>query len=322
MMLTSTIDARILIAEYSLGLLDNRGISQAHTLLGQQEHANAALEWESRLLELVDLLPPIAPPASLLRDVQSKLGHRPAPVDPLRSVPVHVAPVTSVPSHHEISTPTLLKRNEAAAPLAPAAAAASVRPVAPVKPMGPVAMPKKVAESTTSRAPPQPTARPRKPLPVGSIWMWRALSIVLGVIVIAYALEPSEPVVPPVTILEVAPTQVAILQAPGQSSTPGWVVTVDPKGNILMDPHVRSDIPAEASAQLWTRNKHAPQPRSLGLIDPNKPVTIPASLMGPIEPDQLFEITQEASEGSPTGSPAGPILFIGRVVVFGASTTP
>lgn len=152
--------------------------------------------------------------------------------------------------------------------------------------------------------------------------MWRALSIVLGVIVIAYALEPSEPVVPPVTILEVAPTQVAILQAPGQSSTPGWVVTVDPKGNILMDPHVRSDIPAEASAQLWTRNKHAPQPRSLGLIDPNKPVTIPASLMGPIEPDQLFEITQEASGGSPTGSPAGPILFIGRVVVFGALTTP
>jgi anti-sigma-K factor RskA len=289
MMFTPAADANILIAEYTLGLLGKQEVTQAHGLLAQEEHAKAALEWEFRLLELVDLLPPIAPPASLLAEMQGKLGHSPSISKPLPSARAHVVPAASVASHHEISTPTLLKRNEAAAPEAPA---------------------------------PRPAAPLAKSKALGNIWLWRAASIVLGAVVIAVALMPSAPVVPPVTILEVAPTQVAILQAPGQSSTPGWIVTVDPKGNVLMDPHVRSDIPAETSAQLWTRNKHSPQPRSLGLIDPNKPVTIPAGLMGPIEPDQLFEITQEVAGGSPTGSPAGPILFIGRVVVFGASTTP
>ncbi|HUH60094.1 MAG TPA: anti-sigma factor [Candidimonas sp.] len=304
MILDPTANANILIAEYTLGLLGKQEVTQAHRLLSQKQHAKAALEWESRLLDLVDLLPPVAPPASLLKEVQGKLGHTPTASKPPPAPPVHVPPAMNAASHHDISTPRLLKRNEAVA-ITPAAATISAAPTA-------------MTATAATTAP--IAAGPTEPKAAGNIWVWRAASIVLGAIVIAFALMPSAPVAPPITIVEVAPTQVAILQAPGQSSTPGWVVTVDPKGNVLMDPHVRSDIPAEASAQLWTRNKHSPQPRSLGLIDPNKPVTIPASLMGPIEPDQLFEITQEASGGSPTGSPGGPILFIGRVVVFGASS--
>ncbi len=170
-----------------------------------------------------------------------------------------------------------------------------------------------------------PRARPKSDSSAaagGNIWAWRIASALFAAIALALAVMPAKPVEPPVTIVQVAPTQAAILQAPGQSSTPGWVVTIDPQRNILMQPQVRSDIAADASVQLWTHNKSLPQPRSLGLIDPNQPVTVPASLMGELAPDQIFEMTLEPAGGSPNGSPTGPILFIGRTVTFGTPPAP
>ncbi len=163
-----------------------------------------------------------------------------------------------------------------------------------------------------------PQARARGQKKPGNIWFWRMASLVFALIALALALIPTEPAPPPITVLQVAPTQAAILQAPGQSSTPGWVVTVDPQRNIVMNPKVRSDIPADASVQLWTHNSGMPAPRSLGLIDPNQPVTVPAALIGDIALDQIFEMTLEPEGGSPIASPSGPVLFIGRIVTFGA----
>src|SRR5690606_2216765 len=77
----------------------------------------------------------------------------------------------------------------------------------------------------------------------GNIWVWRSATLVFGLIALALALIPSEPVKPPVTVVQVAPTQAAILQAPGQSSTPGWIVTIDAQRNVLLNPQVRTDIP-------------------------------------------------------------------------------
>ncbi|NYT78003.1 anti-sigma factor [Alcaligenaceae bacterium] len=152
----------------------------------------------------------------------------------------------------------------------------------------------------------------------GNIWVWRAATAIFAGIALVLAVIPSQPAQPPINIVTVAPTQAAILQAPGQTSTPGWVVTFDPQGNVLMKPQVRSDIPADTSVQLWTRSASMPQARSLGLIDPNLPVTVPASLMGTLGEDQLFEMTLEPQGGSPNASPSGPVLFIGQVITFGA----
>jgi anti-sigma-K factor RskA len=166
---------------------------------------------------------------------------------------------------------------------------------------------------------PTPREEPRQgPRSItGNIWLWRGATLVFGLIAVVLATIPSTPAKPPVTVVEVAPTQAAILQAPGQSSTPGWIVTIDAQRNVLLSPQVRTDIPSDAAVQLWTRSKTMPQPRSLGLIDPNQPVTVPAALMGELSPDQLFEMTQEPAGGSPTASPSGPVLFIGRLVTFG-----
>jgi anti-sigma-K factor RskA len=151
----------------------------------------------------------------------------------------------------------------------------------------------------------------------GNIWLWRGATVLFGLIALALVFMPSTPAKPPVTVVQVAPTQAAIMQAPGQSSTPGWIVTIDSQRNVLLSPQVRTDIPSDSAVQLWTRSKTLPQPRSLGLIDPNQPVTVPAALMGDLSPDQLFEMTQEPAGGSPTASPSGPVLFIGRLVTFG-----
>jgi anti-sigma-K factor RskA len=177
------------------------------------------------------------------------------------------------------------------------------------------------AEKTRNERQKTPASRDAPPKSAkavtGNIWVWRSATLLFGLIALALAFIPSKPVEPPVTIVQVAPTQAAILQAPGQSSTPGWIVTIDAQRNVLLNPQVRTDIPSDAAVQLWTRSKTMPQPRSLGLIDPNQPVTVPAALMGEMSADQLFEMTQEPAGGSPTASPSGPVLFIGRLVTFG-----
>ena len=144
-----------------------------------------------------------------------------------------------------------------------------------------------------------------------SLWFWRALSVILALTALVYTANPK--LIPAPS----GPNRVAILQAPGQTSTPGWIVTVGAQYNLAMEPQVHIDVPPDGSVQLWTRSGNAPQPRSLGIIEPNRPVTVPATSIGEISADQLFEMTLEAKGGSPTGSPTGPILFIGRMVTLG-----
>lgn len=148
-------------------------------------------------------------------------------------------------------------------------------------------------------------------------WLRTALfagSIVALAGLLVWTRTPAEP---PVTIVNVTPVMGAVLQAPGQSSSPGWVVTLDAAGNARMQPLVRTDIPENASVQLWTYTESDTRPRSLGLIDPNLPVAVPATLMGPLNELPFFEMTLEATNGSPTGQPEGPILFMGQTVSFG-----
>lgn len=146
----------------------------------------------------------------------------------------------------------------------------------------------------------------------GNIAFLRVSSLILALATLAYATTTT----PRMTIVDVPPTQIAVLQAPGLTSTPGWVLTIDAQHNMVLKPRVHIDVPAEASVQLWTRNSDTTPPRSLGVIDPNQPVVIPAATIGAISPDQLFEMTLEAQGGSAKGSPSGPILFLGRTIVI------
>lgn len=154
---------------------------------------------------------------------------------------------------------------------------------------------------------------------------WRTIAILLGITVITLGFflvkAWSRPDIPAIQIVQVAPTQAAILQAPGQSSTPGWLVTVDSYGTVRLDPQVKTSLQPDEAVQLWTRTAEGQDNRSLGLLDPNQAVTIPAKLIGVVVPGQIFEMTLEGQQGSTSGKPEGPILFIGQIVTFGAQSS-
>ncbi len=145
--------------------------------------------------------------------------------------------------------------------------------------------------------------------------IWRTLVVLLAIGCTALALKPDPPLI---HITEIAPTHAAVLSAPGTSSTPGWVLTIDTANKVLLTPQVSTEIGGQNAVQLWTQNAQDSSPRSLGLIDANRPVIIKANDIGVVQPSQLFEMTLEAQGGSPTGQPTGPVLFIGRVVLFGS----
>ncbi|WP_017522552.1 anti-sigma factor domain-containing protein [Pusillimonas noertemannii] len=157
-----------------------------------------------------------------------------------------------------------------------------------------------------------------------SLWFWRALSaalaILAGVLVLPKDTFKHDPALsaslqPPSTP---APkiVQIAIMQAPGLSSTPGWVLTVDSRQNLVLAPQVDIVVPESESVYLWTHNEQSPHPRLLGVVDPTRSLTLPMEVTGEIVPGQIFEMTQE-SNVAPPREPDGPILFIGRTVSLG-----
>ncbi|TEA70398.1 hypothetical protein ERE07_20585 [Allopusillimonas ginsengisoli] len=236
-------------------------------------------------------------------------GPSPSTISPIKSDNVRSAPIDRTAERNAVAGSRSVEHtlgSEAGA--APPSVANAIPPKESTPPL-----PDAIPITAPSSLPPAQSRRL-----VNSVWIWRGATVIFAALALALALMPAAPTEPPVTVVKVAPTKAAILQAPGQSSTPAWIVTFDPQGNVLMSPQVRSDIPADASVQLWTYNATLPQPRSMGLIDPNKPITVPATLMGELGDEQYFEMTLEPQGGSPTSSPSGPVLFIGRVVTFGA----
>lgn len=360
----------VMIGEYTLGLLSQHELVQAHTLMQQNDQAaRLALAWEQAWLELVDCLTPTVPAPTSLAHIHHTLGlpppaarrqagntsspaaEAPSTGNASTSAPVNKAerqepsiktstsadqdakteaatrtePRWSVNSSndkaddHTPPFPTLLRADSDPATKA-AAVTAEAAPTAPAK----VADKKKPAKSEPESVPvekkrkPEPVDGERKsrgfamPMPV--LWGGLAAVVILGLVIALLMNMNSEP---PVNVIEMKPRQAAILQAPGQSSTPAWIATVDPQGNVLLVPKVSTEVKATQSVQLWTHTPRGTQVRSLGLIDPNRPITVPAALIGTVEDEQIFEMTLETEGGSNSGAPEGPVLYIGRIVSFG-----
>lgn len=104
-----------------------------------------------------------------------------------------------------------------------------------------------------------------------------------------------------------------VLVAPNNTA-PGWVVQTSGKRTLKLQPLASTDVPQERSLQFWTKADGWTAPLSLGLVQPGQPLEVPLDQLPPLQPNQLFEITLEPYNGSPTGKPTGPILYIGRSV--------
>lgn len=104
-----------------------------------------------------------------------------------------------------------------------------------------------------------------------------------------------------------------VLVAP-QSQAPGWVIQASETNALQLVPLGVVNVPADKTLQFWTKADDWQGPVSLGLIEPGRTRSISLEDLPPLEPNQLFELTLEGPNGSPTGKPTGPIQFIGRAV--------
>lgn len=147
---------------------------------------------------------------------------------------------------------------------------------------------------------------------------WKLFALVNLILILGLLIGYSVPKPPPIEIIQMAPRLGAVLQAPGHSATPGWVLSVDPQDQVLLSPLVPTELRDNEQVHLWTRYPHDSHIRSLGLIDPNQPVTLTPDVIGLVQEGQLFEMTLEQSGRAQTNEPQGPILFMGRVVRLGA----
>jgi anti-sigma-K factor RskA len=106
----------------------------------------------------------------------------------------------------------------------------------------------------------------------------------------------------------------AVLQSPTDKST-GWIVEIDARRSVRLVPVIQGmAAPAGRSLQFWTKPEGAAAPTSLGLVRAGQAIEWPVSRLPGVGERQLFEITLEPENGSPTGRPTGPILYVGRTV--------
>jgi anti-sigma-K factor RskA len=102
----------------------------------------------------------------------------------------------------------------------------------------------------------------------------------------------------------------AVLQAPDKSA--GWLVEADALKQVRLTPLVRTAVQSNQALELWTQPEGAAAPMSLGLVPTDRVTVVSAERLPGIGEGQLFAISLEPRQGSPTGQPTGPILFAGR----------
>jgi anti-sigma-K factor RskA len=95
---------------------------------------------------------------------------------------------------------------------------------------------------------------------------------------------------------------------------PGFIAAIDSGGaGLTVVPASAPDV-NQRVLQLWLI---APgdHPRSLGLIEPGRPVHInlPADLMQRIAAQATLAVSIEPQGGSPTGLPTGPVIASGKL---------
>jgi anti-sigma-K factor RskA len=147
-----------------------------------------------------------------------------------------------------------------------------------------------------------------------NVWRWTGAAgfALAALLAAALVLRP--------TINTVETQYVAVLQSPDRGMA-GWVVDASNPRELRMIPLVDNTLTTPNSMEIWTKAEGAARPTSLGLLPTNAVTIIPKDRLPTLEGNQLFEITLEPPNGSPTGGPTGPILFLGKTVSLPSKKT-
>jgi anti-sigma-K factor RskA len=310
-------DKSVLAAEYALGTLDADDRANVQMLMAiDPAFAAAVADWERRLGELHALVGPVEAPAATWDWIKARIAVEPRPAR------------LWLPSNEEIAAPSPQPEG---APDGDAESAAA--------PVPPDTVPQAVAERLTAP-------------PLIALWRarargWRratfgiaALAALLLALAAARELRPDllpEPLRPaprivekPVEVVrtvevvrEVPSPQiaeyVAMLRADPQPAA--FALTLDLARRALSVRRLGAERPPEGKDfELWLVSDKYPAPRSLGIVGAQE-YTVRRDFAGYDAPTlraATFGISLEPAGGSPTGAPAGAMLFTGKLT----QTTP
>lgn len=241
--------------------------------------------------------PPAAPPSP------TPAAARPAPAHTAATTASSTSAATTARQDAHpgrADTPTVVKQPDTPSPSAQSPLRAE--PVLAAQPQPP------------ARTQPQPYASEAAPRRRVALLPWAgALAIALSLGVAGYrwmdnASQAATPAPPP------SVQQVAVLQAPGSSSTPGWLLTQDSDFQLSLKPLVSVELAPTEAVYLWTQALADPAPRLLARIMPDMPLRLTPEQIGPVQAGQVFEMTLEPIRDALPTEPEGPVLFIGRAV--------
>ncbi len=113
-------------------------------------------------------------------------------------------------------------------------------------------------------------------------------------------------------VITARPPLVASLEGGGKYT---FVATIDPRQNAVIVVPAGYTAEAQRVPELWIIPP-GQKPRSLGLVDPDKPITlvIPPDLRAQATTQAVLAISLEPPGGSPTGLPTGPVIATGKLV--------
>lgn len=331
-------DELILLGTYCLGLLrESAQAAPAQNLLNDnRKAAQDLLKWEDILSALTHSLTPQSPSPQLLGRIYQDLQLNPPTITTVKpnNTPASASPqpesnsVLSESPTEIIHNPASTRSHTPSRFDTPAPTSESIQnknnentltthaatPAADTS-VTPLPVPDLAISDTVSKNAEQTAPFDNKTANTGKwkkkYWALVFLLALMGGLTV-WAFMPKTPII---QMVKMSPRAGAVLQAPGQSSTPAWILSVDPEGHILLTPQVRTEVQSDEAVQLWTQAPNSTELRSLGLLNPNEPVTIPQELIGEVIVGQIFEMTLEPLTGS--NEPSGPVLYIGRIVQFG-----
>lgn len=111
---------------------------------------------------------------------------------------------------------------------------------------------------------------------------------------------------------EAAQRYVAVVDT--DAALPALIVEVDTAGGTVTVRSLAAERPEGRSLELWVIPEGG-APRSLGLIDPQRPVErIVGERAGDLPTAGAFAVSAEPPGGSPTGAPTGPVVYSGALV--------
>lgn len=147
----------------------------------------------------------------------------------------------------------------------------------------------------------------------------KALRWTSGLAIAASALLALRMVMAPMAPAAPDSPYMAVLTSPDKTAS--WLVDASHNNEVRLIPLTRTEVASSQALQFWTKAENATAPTSLGLVSSNEITVVPIDRMPTLERNQLFEITLEPQNGSPTGRPTGPILSLGRTATVPAKKT-